>query len=56
MDVPATIACCDLEPMHSENISLSDCCHEAKTSIASIINFSDDKISTCTEEFPPLYR
>ena len=31
-------------------------CLQMKVQMANIINFSDNSISMCTEEFPPLYR
>ena len=31
-------------------------CLQMKVQMANIINFSDNNISMCTEEFPPLYR
>ena len=40
------------------NISrmMMHCCLDSKINISEAINFSNETISTCQEEFPPLYR
>ena len=62
VDIELLAQCCLSETnpdlvIFNSSLAVGDCdCLQEKLSLATALNISDENLSVCNEEFPPLYR